>query len=379
MNSRESEIIELIKKEVKPALGCTEPIAVALAVAKAVEILQEKCSCPHNDWRMKADFTIKVEVSGNILKNGMGVGIPGTGMVGLHIASALGAVCGKTEYGLEVLHDLNGESIDRAKKLVEDGKVTVGLADTTHKLYVKACVSTSEGHKASALIEDDHDNIVETWFDDTVLNSTGTASESGEDGGKTTLDYHLTVREILDFASTVPFEDIRFILESRDMNLALANEGLESSYGLRVGHTILSEKLMTRFSIGEIDKVILIYQHFASTSRQEMRAETFLPINLQEIGTDSKAAERKGKQLDFIIEPSVQSIVESLIPTSLHFKIFTALLDSLAAEHSARVMAMQVATDNADELIEQLTLAYNKARQQAITSELLDIMGGSMQ
>ena len=136
---------------------------------------------------------------------------------------------------------------------------------------------------------------------------------------------------------------------------------------------------MTRFSIGEIDKVILIYQHFASTSRQEMRAETFLPINLQEIGTNSKAAERKGKQLDFIIEPSVQSIVESLIPTSLHFKIFTALLDSLAAEHSARVMAMQVATDNADELIEQLTLAYNKARQQAITSELLDIMGGSMQ
>ena len=88
--------------------------------------------------------------------------------------------------------------------------------------------------------------------------------------------------------------------------------------------TILSEKLMTRFSIGEIDKVILIYQHFASTSRQEMRAETFLPINLQEIGTDNKAAERKGKQLDFIIEPSVQSIVESLIPTSLHFKIFTA-------------------------------------------------------
>lgn len=143
--------------------------------------------------------------------------------------------------------------------------------------------------------------------------------------------------------------------------------------------TILSEKLMTRFSIGKIDKVILIYQHFASTSRQEMRAETFLPINLQEIGTDSKAAKRKGKQLDFIIEPSVQSIVESLIPTSLHFKIFTALLDSLAAEHSARVMAMQVATDNADELIEQLTLAYNKARQQAITSELLDIMGGSMQ
>ena len=242
MNSRESEIIELIRKEVKPALGCTEPIAVALAVAKAVEILQEKCGCRQTDWRMSADFTIRVEVSGNILKNGMGVGIPGTGMVGLHIASALGAVCGKTEYRLEVLHDLNTESIDRAKELVNDGRVTVGLADTTHKLYVKACVSTGEGHKASALIEDDHDNIVETWFDDTVLNSCGTAAGNSEEGGKTTLDYHLTVREILDFASTVQFEDIRFILESRDMNLALAREGLESSYGLRVGHTIMSEK-----------------------------------------------------------------------------------------------------------------------------------------
>ena len=242
MNSRESEIIELIRKEVKPALGCTEPIAVALAVAKAVEILQEKCGCRQTDWRMSADFTIRVEVSGNILKNGMGVGIPGTGMVGLHIASALGAVCGKTEYRLEVLHDLNTESINRAKELVNDGRVTVGLADTTHKLYVKACVSTGEGHKASALIEDDHDNIVETWFDDTVLNSCGTAAGNSEEGGKTTLDYHLTDREILDFASTVQFEDIRFILESRDMNLALAREGLESSYGLRVGHTIMSEK-----------------------------------------------------------------------------------------------------------------------------------------
>ena len=96
MNGREAEIIELIKKEVKPALGCTEPIAVALAVAKAVEILEERCTCRKDGWRMTEDFRIRVEVSGNILKNGMGVGIPGTGMVGLHIASALGAVCGKT-------------------------------------------------------------------------------------------------------------------------------------------------------------------------------------------------------------------------------------------------------------------------------------------
>ncbi len=242
MNSRQAEIIELIKKEVKPALGCTEPIAVALAVAKAVEILEDKCRCCSQGWRMTADFRIRVEVSGNILKNGMGVGIPGTGMVGLHIASALGAVCGKTEYRLEVLHDLNEEAIARAKQIVSDGKVNVGLADTPRKLFVKAYVTTAEGHSASALIEDDHDNIVETWFDDTVLDTSREEGGNGDESTKTTLDYGLTVREILEFSAGVPFEDIRFILESRDMNLALAKEGLAASYGLRVGHTIMSEK-----------------------------------------------------------------------------------------------------------------------------------------
>ena len=109
MEKRQSEIIGLIRKEVKPALGCTEPIAVALAAAKAMEIIEEKCTCCGERWRQNGDYRLNIEVSGNILKNGMGVGIPGTGMVGLHIAAALGAVCGKSEYGLEVLHDINDD------------------------------------------------------------------------------------------------------------------------------------------------------------------------------------------------------------------------------------------------------------------------------
>ena len=115
--ARQSEIIGLIHKEVKPALGCTEPIAVALAVAKAMEIIEDKCSVSDPSWRFGSDYRILVEVSGNILKNGMGVGIPGTGMVGLPIAAALGAICGKSSYGLEVLKDLNEVSIERAKEL----------------------------------------------------------------------------------------------------------------------------------------------------------------------------------------------------------------------------------------------------------------------
>ena len=237
MTARQAEIIELIRKEVKPALGCTEPIAVALAVAKAMEIIEDRCDYTGSDWRMKEGYTLDIEVSGNILKNGMGVGIPGTGMVGLHIASALGAVCGKSRYGLEVLSDLDPVYIGQAKKMVEEEAVKIGLAETDLKLYVKASV-LSKGHKASAVIAGDHDNIVETSFDGQVLTSSQKKADGEVKESKSTLDYKLTVKEIYEFASTVAYEDIEFILESRTLNLALAQEGLKGTYGLKVGYAI---------------------------------------------------------------------------------------------------------------------------------------------
>ena len=237
MTARQAEIIELIRKEVKPALGCTEPIAVALAVAKAMEIIEDRCNYTGSDWRMKEGYTLDIEVSGNILKNGMGVGIPGTGMVGLHIASALGAVCGKSRYGLEVLSDLDPVSIGQAKKMVEEDSVKIGLAETDLKLYVKASV-LSDGHKASAVIAGDHDNIVETSFDGQLLSSSQKKADGEVKESKSTLDYKLTVKEIYEFASTVAYEDIEFILESRTLNLALAQEGLKGTYGLKVGYAI---------------------------------------------------------------------------------------------------------------------------------------------
>lgn len=236
------EIIDLIHREVKPALGCTEPIAVALAVAKAAEIISENCSCCHA-WRLKADFLLDISVSGNILKNGMGVGIPGTGMVGLPVAAALGAVCGDSSRGLEVLSGLTPEAVARAKRLVAEGKVHISVADTTHLLYVKATVSVAGGAVASAevdphayaVIEDDHDRIVETSFADKILMSSESAAAAVE---HTDCEYDLTVRDIYDFACSVPPEDIAFILEDRTLNLALAQEGLRGDYGLRVGKAI---------------------------------------------------------------------------------------------------------------------------------------------
>lgn len=143
----------------------------------------------------------------------------------------------------------------------------------------------------------------------------------------------------------------------------------------------IAENFMQCFVNGEIDKVCIISQHFVNTSKQEICNNTFLPISLDD-SANSKATAKssnKGRQLDYIVEPSPASIISSLIPATLHMQIFSAILDSLAAEHASRVVAMQVATDNADDLIEQLTLTYNKTRQQAITSELLDMASGTFQ
>ena len=238
-----AEIIGLIKQEVKPALGCTEPIAVALAVAKAAEIISENCPCC-GSWRMKADFKLDVAVSGNILKNGMGVGIPGTGMVGLPVAAALGAVCGNSSLGLEVLKELTPEAVARAKELVAKGFVHISVADTEHLLYVKATVTVDDNTVASAevdphayaVIEDDHDRIVETSFADKILMSSESAAGLPAEASES--PYDLTVQSIWNFAREAPYEDIAFILKDRTLNLALAEEGLRGNYGLQVGKAI---------------------------------------------------------------------------------------------------------------------------------------------
>ena len=243
MTQREKDIISILHAEVKPALGCTEPIAVALAVAKAAEIISENCSCCCGDWRRFGSMKIDVDVSANILKNGMGVGIPGTGMVGIPIAAALGAVCGDSSKGLEVLSGLTPGDVQAAKRLVDGKCVKVSVAPVEKLLYVKATVSLDGDLRASAevdphayaVIEDNHDHIVETSFADKILMSSESGAAAQERAGS---DYSLTVKEIYDFAISAPFEEIAFILEDRTLNLALAREGLEGDYGLKVGKAI---------------------------------------------------------------------------------------------------------------------------------------------
>ena len=138
----------------------------------------------------------------------------------------------------------------------------------------------------------------------------------------------------------------------------------------------LAAEVMDRFVSGEIQHVELLYNHFKSTSTQILTRETYLPINLAQ--TSAEEEQEKGMQADYIIEPSAEKVMQELLPKVLRMKMYTVLLDSNAAEHAARTMAMQIATDNANDFIQELTLIYNKSRQQAITNELLDIIGGTM-
>jgi F-type H+-transporting ATPase subunit gamma len=139
----------------------------------------------------------------------------------------------------------------------------------------------------------------------------------------------------------------------------------------------LATQLMEMFLAGEVDKVELIYHHFKSVGSFQLVQETYLPIDLSaaESASEKKAT---GRKIDYIVEPSVEEFIAHLLPRVITLKMFTALLDSNASEHAARTMAMQIATDNANELIQELTKQYNKIRQQTITNELLDIVGGSM-
>ena len=153
----------------------------------------------------------------------------------------------------------------------------------------------------------------------------------------------------------------------------------------------LAHRLMGMFVSGEIDRVEIIYHHFKSMGTQILLRETYLPIDLTHIideeeqkeqmneeQKDKGEAERREVANDYIIEPNAEELIANLIPTVLSQKLFTAAVDSNTSEHAARTLAMQVATDNANELIQDLTKQYNKSRQQAITNELLDIVGGSM-
>ena len=137
------------------------------------------------------------------------------------------------------------------------------------------------------------------------------------------------------------------------------------------GKSTLADRLMADFLEGRTDRVVLVYHKFISPGVQRLVAETLLPIELPKGAVEGALSE-----VEYILEPSREELIESIVPREVALKLFTSALSAVASEHAARMVAMQAATDNADKLTDELALEYNKQRQQAITAELLDIMGG---
>lgn len=221
------EIISLIHREVVPAMGCTEPAAVSLAVAKATETL----GC--------LPERIRVGLSSNMLKNAMGVGIPGTGMIGLPIAVALGAIVGKSEYQLEVLRDVDEQSVERGRKYISEGRIDVYLIkDTPSNLHIDVEVE-GKGHKARSVISCQHTAFTHVSRDGETLFE-AEAPENGGSGSPESCgnDVRLNLATVWEFATETPLDEIGFILEARDLNLAAARLGFQGGYGHSLGSTI---------------------------------------------------------------------------------------------------------------------------------------------
>ena len=220
-------IIRLIHREVIPAIGCTEPIAVALACAKAAEVLGER---PER---------VEVYLSANILKNAMGVGIPGTGMVGLPIAIALGSLIGRSAYGLEVLKDLSPEGLTAGKAMVERKCISIALKEQVDKLYIEV-VSHRGDEESRVVISHAHTHFSFIARNGEVLynEESGASQEELEADEEIALNFGL----VYDFAMQMPLEEIRFILETARVNEAAAKASMEAGcYGHTVSQTFAGE------------------------------------------------------------------------------------------------------------------------------------------
>ena len=239
-NIRE-QIISLIHHQVVPAVGCTEPMAVALCVARAAELLGSK---PEK---------VRVLLSANILKNAMGVGIPGTGMIGLPIAIALGALIGKSEYQLEGIKELTPKGLEEGKKFIGENRIDIKLKEgITEKLYIEAICEVGEHHSV-AIISCSHTNFVYECVDGKVcMDKRGPSGSVAACKG-----VDLNLRTVWEFATTTPVEEIEFILEAKRYNLRAAAEALKGNYGHCLGK--IMDRPLSRGIFGNS-----IYSHIIS-------------------------------------------------------------------------------------------------------------------
>ena len=228
-NKEKEEITRLVHHWVVPAIGCTEPICVALATSRAAEVL----GC--------RPVKIEALLSANILKNAMGVGIPGTGMVGLPIAIALGTLIGQSSLGLEVLRNCTPEAVEMGKHYIDEERISISLkADAPEKLYVEIIAYSAEGHTAQVIIAREHTNYVLVKKDnDVILDNPLHNNKVGEQECNAPTDsLQLNLRKVWEYATTMPIHEIDFINEAARLNQEAARLSLEGNYGHCLGKAL---------------------------------------------------------------------------------------------------------------------------------------------
>ena len=225
-------IKDILRMEVAPALGCTEPSAVALCAAAAGALLEGA----------KAE-TLELWLSASIYKNAFAVAIPGAGgAFGIDLAGALGYFCGDASLGLEVLAPMDEEAIAEAKKFVKSGAVKVNLLESSDGVYVRALIRAG-GETAEAVVEGTHDNLVELKRNGEIVKTGGDSEEQGAEGAATLADVEeylktQTLEELLVLVEGMDEEDFEFVMRGVEYNDALARHGLAYDCGLGVGKTL---------------------------------------------------------------------------------------------------------------------------------------------
>lgn len=231
--------LRTLKKEVVPSEGCTEPIAIAYAASIAAEHLKGEIK------------EVNIYLSKNVIKNALGVGIPGTGGVGIEIAAALGISIQKSYKKLTILSNFTENELKKAKEIVDKNIINIKQKNTNKALYIEVEL-LSETSKSKVIIEDTHTNVTLIECDDEIIMDNN--SEVSEDLEE---DYKLfKIADIYNFAKEADFDDIKFILESAKMNEKVSEEGLKGDYGLQVGSKIIQKGNFNLFSNDASNKII---------------------------------------------------------------------------------------------------------------------------
>lgn len=306
------KILEILKRELVPAEGCTEPIVVAYAVSLAAEYLEEEVTY------------IEASLSGNIIKNALGVGIPGTGMAGLDISIALGATIKKSYKKLEILSNFSKEELEKAKEMLTKNIIKIIQNPTEEKLHIDILLEGKE-NTVRVIISKDHTNVIYIERNGEILKDL--KQESCDD--RVEENIKLSIETIYEFSTMVDFESIKFLLESAKMNSKVSEEGLKGGYGLEVGSKIIKEDSFNILTNNIANRIIAAT---AAASDARMDGCTLPIMTTAGSGNQGIACSMPVIELSKILEKTEEELAIALAISNLitiHLKSFMGRLSPL--------------------------------------------------